>query len=436
MTTVSTTPTFNLKVIVSETGIKPDTLRAWERRYGMPKPKRSKGKQRLYSEYDLEILKWLLARQEEGLSISRAVKLWKKLEDDGQNPLLVYREEAENQTAVPQITGSRIEEIRQLWIDACHRFDEAGAEQILAQAFAIYPPDTVCLQVIMQGLSIIGNQWYQGEVSVQQEHFASALAMRRLHTLMAAAPPPTRKESIIVACPPYEDHAFAPLLISLLLRYKGWHVVYLGPDVPSDRFESVLDSVKPNLVLLTAQLLHTAASLLQISTYLREQQIQVAFGGMIFNLIPDLHKRIPGHYLGARLEDTPHMIENLISFEMPIPEPEPISEEYQIAVTNYKQNQSKIEAELWNTFQERDMAYEHFVNINMHMARNIKSALTLGNMDYIQPELSWVEQLLVNYQWAPGALQHYLMAYHSVANLHLGNQGQPVLDWLNKVVKS
>ena len=29
-------PTFNLKVVVQETGLKPDTLRAWERRYNLP----------------------------------------------------------------------------------------------------------------------------------------------------------------------------------------------------------------------------------------------------------------------------------------------------------------------------------------------------------------------------------------------------------------
>ena len=37
------TPTFNLKVVVRETGLKPDTLRAWERRYGIPQPQRTSG---------------------------------------------------------------------------------------------------------------------------------------------------------------------------------------------------------------------------------------------------------------------------------------------------------------------------------------------------------------------------------------------------------
>ena len=54
------TPTYNLKAVVQETGLKPDTLRAWERRYGIPEPDRTGGGHRLYSQHDINTLKWLL----------------------------------------------------------------------------------------------------------------------------------------------------------------------------------------------------------------------------------------------------------------------------------------------------------------------------------------------------------------------------------------
>ncbi|MBN1317671.1 MAG: MerR family DNA-binding transcriptional regulator, partial [Anaerolineales bacterium] len=43
------TPVFNLKVVIKETGLKADTLRVWERRYGLPGPNRTAGGHRLYS---------------------------------------------------------------------------------------------------------------------------------------------------------------------------------------------------------------------------------------------------------------------------------------------------------------------------------------------------------------------------------------------------
>ena len=81
------TPTYNLKAVVRETGLKPDTLRAWERRYGVPAPQRTDSGHRLYSQHDIDTLKWLLVRQNEGMSISRAVELWHRLDADGLDPL-------------------------------------------------------------------------------------------------------------------------------------------------------------------------------------------------------------------------------------------------------------------------------------------------------------------------------------------------------------
>lgn len=83
-------PTYNLKAVVQETGLKPDTLRAWERRYGMPDPDRTGGGHRLYSQRDINTLKWLLARQREGMSISRAVSLWRNLQEEGRDPFQLY----------------------------------------------------------------------------------------------------------------------------------------------------------------------------------------------------------------------------------------------------------------------------------------------------------------------------------------------------------
>ena len=78
-------PVHNLKVVLQESGLKADTVRAWERRYGLPRPERSAGGHRLYSYYDIEIVKWLLARQDEGMRISQAVDLFGRLENEGQD---------------------------------------------------------------------------------------------------------------------------------------------------------------------------------------------------------------------------------------------------------------------------------------------------------------------------------------------------------------
>ena len=78
---------YNLGAITRETGLHPDTLRAWERRYNLPQPTRSEGGQRLYSQRDLEIVRWLIKQQETGLRISQAAELFHTQTEAGIDPL-------------------------------------------------------------------------------------------------------------------------------------------------------------------------------------------------------------------------------------------------------------------------------------------------------------------------------------------------------------
>ena len=254
---ISETATLNMRAVVRETGLKPDTLRAWERRYGIPQPKRTSGGHRLYSHHDVEVLKWLIARQDEGLSISRATALWHQLENDGQDPLqsLPY---TTPQTIMATLGGSTIDGLRDEWIQTCKGFDEQTGDQVLTRALGMFPPESVCFQVLMKGLAEIGAGWYAGKISVQQEHFASELAMRRVQALLAASPPPTLPGRILILCAPEEEHTFSALLLTYLLRRAGWGASFMGANVPIQRIGEMLSKVFPDLVVLIAHQLHRA----------------------------------------------------------------------------------------------------------------------------------------------------------------------------------
>ena len=438
----SKAPTYNLKVVLQETDIKPDTLRAWERRYGLPNPKRTQGKHRLYSEHDIAIIKWLILRQQEGMSISRAVRLWHSLEETGQNPLdgmappLTVQSPQNNGITAPlsvNVAGSTVDELRQAWINGCLKYDEQAAENALTQAFARYPADMVCLEVLQKGLSHIGELWYRNQATVQQEHFASALAMRRLNTLVTAAPLPNRPGKIIVACPADEHHIFAPLFLTLMLRYRGWETIYLGANVPQEYLGSTIASTKPDLIVMTAQQLHTAASLYHVAEFLRQERIELAFGGRIFSLTPALRSRIWGHYLGETMDTAVHAIAHILSKRPHPAEVKPIAHEYQAARQHFRAHQAEIEARVWQVLQQEEFPYEHLTNANLHLARDISAALTLGSVSFLGSEVAWTETLLLNYEMPPNLLQRYLTVYHDAAENILQADGAPIVKWLECV---
>jgi len=428
-------PTYNLKAVVQETGLKPDTLRAWERRYGIPEPDRTDGGHRLYSQHDINTLKWLLARQDEGLSISRAVALWHSLREEGQDPLHVYplTHSAAPPTYPAIDSGGAIVELRRAWVEACLAFDERRAEAVLNQAFSYYAPETVCFELLQKALVEIGQGWYEGLVSVQQEHFTSALAMRRLDSLLAATPAPTRTGRILVGCPPGEIHTFSPLMVSFLLRRRGWDVLYLGADVPTNRLQATIERTQPDLVIFSAQLLETAASLLDIAYYLRDVNIPLGYSGYIFGAVPDLARRIPGHFLGQELSETPQMIENLILHRLPAPPHEPPSELLQQAWSHFRERAGLIETHVWQAV-DAHRSVEGMADANRRLTGNILAALKLGDLDYIGPNLQWLEGMIINNNMPPDVLCNFLAAYHAAAAQHLSAPaGQPIIDWLAKV---
>src|SRR5690348_6050098 len=66
---------YNTAAVVQRTGVPATTFRAWERRYGYPKPRRDTGGQRLYSERDIDSIRWLSEQTAQGVAISRAVEM-------------------------------------------------------------------------------------------------------------------------------------------------------------------------------------------------------------------------------------------------------------------------------------------------------------------------------------------------------------------------
>ena len=432
MSDAYSTPIYNLKAVVQKTGLKPDTLRAWERRYDLPQPDRTEGGHRLYSQRDIDIIKWLIARRHEGLNIKRAVALWQKLEEEGRTPLRTAPIASAPQASV--IQGSTIADLREAWISACLDFDEQAAEGILTQAFALYPPETVGLELLLRGMARIGQGWYEGEITVQQEHFASELAVRRLEALLMAAPPPSRPDHLLVACPPGELHTLSPLLLTLMLRRQGWHVTYLGANVPIERLEATVSSLKPQMVILSAQQLHTAATLLEMAEFLQErpEEMPVAFGGGIFNRLPALRARISGHFLGESLKTAAQVVEHLIQAPRPVPKVEPRSERCQKALQHYRERRPSIEAAVWEALADSEIPPERLDDANRRFARYVEAALKLGNVDFMDVHIGWVEGLPREGGITSRTLPAYLQVYRDAVRTHLDHRGRPILDWLDK----
>ncbi len=433
------TATFNLKAVVQETGLKPDTLRAWERRYGIPNPDRTAGGHRLYSQDDIHLLKWLVARQEEGLSISRAVDLWQRLLDDSKNPFKELPvESAEEGPIVRNVVpvGATLIQMREAWIEACMAFQEQSAENILNQAFSMYSPELVCFELLQHALSDIGHNWYEGKVTVQQEHFASGLARRRIEALLVGAAPPTRVGRILISCAPEEEHTYSSMLLTLLLRRRGWEATYLGANVPMSRLEATIAAIEPKIVILTAQTLPTAATLLSMAELFRKQGLMVAFGGLVFTRLPLLIQRIPGHYLGDTLQGSPQTIEQLLNTPRPIGHVVLANATYRDATRHFTERRAKLEATVVDLLRDEEIRPSILNAINYDLSRHISAALSLGDLTFLGTKIAEIEELLVGqYQRVTRDIfPRFFASYAAATARTLDDRGKIIVNWFTTIL--
>lgn len=284
----STAPIYNTKAVARDTTVPPDTFRAWERRYGIPRPQRTAGGHRLYSERDIAIIRWLRDRTAEGVNISHAVMLLNNvLGDEPQLP-----SEAESR-ALDRMTDELT--------TALTSFDSLRGERIVSEAFALYPFEQVLLELIQPTMVEVGERWHRGEINIAAEHFTTEFIRRKLAGLLNVFDNSSQRETIIVGCAPKEQHDLGVMFISLFLMRRGWHVVYLGPQMPLADLIRTVETVKADMVCLSASTAETATLMLEVAEALQERfpNVRFGYGGRIFNINPELTDRMPGTFLGS-----------------------------------------------------------------------------------------------------------------------------------------
>jgi methanogenic corrinoid protein MtbC1 len=209
-----------------------DTLRAWERRYGLLRPQRSSGGFRLYGASDEEMVTAMKALIDSGVSAAEAARLAAADASRGRG-----REE-------PSDHAQRL-------TTALDRFDEADANAILDDAIARFTVDAVASRLLLPVLHEVGTRWESGEISVAEEHFATALLRGRMLALgrnWGAG----RGPLAVLACPPSELHDLGLIAFGLLLRERGWRIVLFGADTPIGTIADTVATLRPDAVVLAA----------------------------------------------------------------------------------------------------------------------------------------------------------------------------------------
>jgi methanogenic corrinoid protein MtbC1 len=230
MSTQEATRGLNIAALSRRTGVAPDTLRKWEQRYGVLRPRRTSGGQRRYDESDVARVEWLRARLDEGWRIGEAAALL-------------------GGGAAAQTPAG----LRTALMDAIAAADGEAIGTLLDQAFSLGTLEETLLDIVHPTLLEVGIGWEEERLSVAQEHLVTVAIRARLERLLADARGGVRGVAVL-ACAPGERHELGLLMLAVSLRADGWQVAYLGADAPLADVLQFADSVSARLVCLSIAL--------------------------------------------------------------------------------------------------------------------------------------------------------------------------------------
>lgn len=293
-------PLYNIQAVSAATGVPAITLRSWERRYGVPCPKRDQKGYRLYSERDIAVTRWLKERVQRGVGISRAINMLQALEG--------------GMLSEGQRTGFDLEALRTRLLDASIRLDEPAVSQAVAEALIVASVEEVALELIQPVLYAVGDEWAAGNLSVTTEHFASNILRSHIAQLVRISPSPFREARMVLACAPGELHDIGALMLALFLRRRGLDVIFVGASVEPDGFVADVLEMNPDAVLISAARPETALGMRELLQNLAGRYSGlVATGGRAFDVDAELRDAVPGVNLGRNAAEVTAALERVLA---------------------------------------------------------------------------------------------------------------------------
>ncbi|MBC7425270.1 MAG: MerR family transcriptional regulator [Bacteroidia bacterium] len=225
-----------IKDIENITGIKAHTIRIWEQRYNLLKPKRTDTGIRYYDEDDLKIIMNVSILNLNGFKISKIVQMTQE------EITSVCSEFSENQsqfdTHVQQLVATIV------------TFDEREFNKLLTLDIIKQGIEQTMIQVVFPFLNHVSQLWLSGTVHTAHVHYITTIIRQKLFVSIDGlnVSPNSESKKFLLFNPPGEPNDIGLLFANYALRRMGHNVIYLGLPTPFEDLHQVFQDQEPDYV--------------------------------------------------------------------------------------------------------------------------------------------------------------------------------------------
>ena len=237
---------FSIKDIEVLTGIKSHTIRIWEQRYGIIKPKRTETNIRFYNNEDLKYLLNISLLNKMGYKISSIAKLGS--EEIGGLIAEYSLQLSDNQNKLNAMVRCTLD------------LDETTFEKILSTEILENGIIKTMNGLIFPFLEHLGNLWSAGTVAPSYEHFIINLIKTKLLVAIDGLgynKASDGKNKVLLFLPENESHEIGLLFANYLFKNYKHQTLYLGQNLPSNELVSLIENYKPDIIFTSMVCGHT-----------------------------------------------------------------------------------------------------------------------------------------------------------------------------------
>lgn len=226
---------YRIQTVAEMTGVPAATLRAWERRYGIPVPERSNSSYRLFSDHDVASIRRLKELCDTGMAPAEAAKLVLRIEEASNTP----------------VEGDPYTRACESIVRAVVDFDPQALEQSVRAAMFLGSASTVYSRVLAPVMREVGDGWHRGTISVAQEHMTTETLGSVARDMLRLLDPLPDASPAIVACFADEEHSLPLYGVAFGLIQMGYAPVMLGARTPPSAVRHAVESIQPGVVALS-----------------------------------------------------------------------------------------------------------------------------------------------------------------------------------------
>ena len=218
--------TLSIAAVERDTGLRKDTLRVWERRYGFPTPGRDGIGERAYTLVEVDKLRIVKRLLDAGHRPGRIVPLsQEQLQELADQTVDQPLRQADVLRAGDDLR-SHMELIRshdasRLRIELTRLLSRVGVARFVTEA--VGPLNAA-----------VGDAWIRGQMEIFEEHMYTETVKIVLRAAIASVPEPAPHDSprVLLSTFPGEPHGLGLLMAEAMLALEGCRCVSLGVQTP------------------------------------------------------------------------------------------------------------------------------------------------------------------------------------------------------------